>query len=481
MLPSVAADWSFSISFPSEFPVSMFRKVCLILALWLVLIPRARAETWHTTASRHGIHFVVRLSHPHLLRRVPLIDGVRWDFHVSNHVRNRVFKPLTSGPLASVLIVQRGHFVHVTARWRFPFNLKPWIRSDRIVIFIPYTINRTTKVVLGPGLVLERFHRWTLAGPEFINVLIADLRNHTLAPKLAQTSHGFCLERVSTLAREARAIAAINGTFFSPRGPMPIGLLVVNGQIVSSNYINRSVFGIRYNGTCFINNARLKAAIYLSDDRIFIANAVNHSPCRDQLTLYTSQWGASTRTVVDPSRIEFAISKDGTILSKSHGDSPIPPQGFVVSAQGSMYGSVQARFTVGMKAIVYTQLSHEWEGVKSAIEGGPTLVLNGHVEVTARQEHFGAEIARGRAPRTAIGYLGGTKVLMVTVDGRQKDSVGMTLYELARLMRSLGARDAINLDGGGSTAMVVGGKLVNRPSDGVERAVSDALVLKSVI
>ena len=66
----------------------------------------------------------------------------------------------------------------------------------------------------------------------------------------------------------------------------------------------------------------------------------------------------------------------------------------------------------------------------------------------------------------------------MTVDGRQpRYSVGVTLLEAARLMRALGASEALNLDGGGSTTMVVAGQLVNRPSDGTERAVSDALVV----
>ena len=70
-------------------------------------------------------------------------------------------------------------------------------------------------------------------------------------------------------------------------------------------------------------------------------------------------------------------------------------------------------------------------------------------------------------------------LLLVTVDGRRAGwSAGVTLPEAARLMRSLGARDALNLDGGGSTAMTVRGRVVNRPSDaGGERPVSDALVV----
>ena len=84
---------------------------------------------------------------------------------------------------------------------------------------------------------------------------------------------------------------------------------------------------------------------------------------------------------------------------------------------------------------------------------------------------------RERHPRTAIGW-NDSYFYLVTVDGRQPHlSVGMTLNELARYLVSLGCREAMNLDGGGSTTMWVGGSVVNRPSDGEERAVANALIL----
>ncbi|MEJ7701355.1 MAG: phosphodiester glycosidase family protein [Pyrinomonadaceae bacterium] len=82
-----------------------------------------------------------------------------------------------------------------------------------------------------------------------------------------------------------------------------------------------------------------------------------------------------------------------------------------------------------------------------------------------------------RHPRTAVAKLAGDKFLMVTVDGRQPGtSVGMSLQELAEMLLKFGAVDAMNLDGGGSTTMFVGGKVINQPSDKEgERKVSDVI------
>jgi hypothetical protein len=97
----------------------------------------------------------------------------------------------------------------------------------------------------------------------------------------------------------------------------------------------------------------------------------------------------------------------------------------------------------------------------------------------------GAGFATTRHPRTAVGIAGnGRRVLFVVVDGRQPAySVGMTNRELAGLMLALGARDALNLDGGGSTTMVVEDSsralhVVNKPSDPTgERTIGDALAI----
>jgi Phosphodiester glycosidase len=128
-------------------------------------------------------------------------------------------------------------------------------------------------------------------------------------------------------------------------------------------------------------------------------------------------------------------------------------------------------------------------GPAVVVGAGPRLLSAGKVAVAADAEGFAPPQApaffrsfvASRNPRTLAGVRADGTLLLVTVDGRAPGwSVGMTLREAARLMRSLGALDALNLDGGGSTAMTVRGELVNRPSDRVggrpvERRVSNGL------
>ncbi len=120
------------------------------------------------------------------------------------------------------------------------------------------------------------------------------------------------------------------------------------------------------------------------------------------------------------------------------------------------------------------------QGVVYAVGGGPRLVEDGKVNVTSLQEQFKADVATGRAPRTAVGVTFDDKLLLVAVTGRQAYySIGVTLEELADIMVELGAKDAMNLDGGGSSTMVVRDFVMNTPSDGRERKVADAILVFS--
>jgi hypothetical protein len=103
-----------------------------------------------------------------------------------------------------------------------------------------------------------------------------------------------------------------------------------------------------------------------------------------------------------------------------------------------------------------------WE-VRDAVAAGPALVVEGRVRVTADEEVFGDAVVEEAHPRSAAGVTPHGELVLVVVDGRQAESRGLTLDELAQVMRDLGCVEALNLDGGGSSALIVNGALVNRP------------------
>ena len=108
-------------------------------------------------------------------------------------------------------------------------------------------------------------------------------------------------------------------------------------------------------------------------------------------------------------------------------------------------------------------IAETWE-VDDALHAGPVLMHEGKIRITSDEEVFFGSTIPNIHPRTAAGYRNSGELVLLVVDGRQIDSRGVDLQELAILMRDLGCVEAINLDGGGSSAMVVDGKLLNRPS-----------------
>jgi exopolysaccharide biosynthesis protein len=126
-----------------------------------------------------------------------------------------------------------------------------------------------------------------------------------------------------------------------------------------------------------------------------------------------------------------------------------------------------------------TETADLWKQAANIIGGGPQLIKNGRVEISNAAEKILASFVGDGHPRTAIAKLKSGQILLVTVDGRQPgESIGMSLTMLADLLIEFGAVEGINLDGGGSTTMVIRNKLVNKPSDTTgERPVSDAILV----
>lgn len=116
--------------------------------------------------------------------------------------------------------------------------------------------------------------------------------------------------------------------------------------------------------------------------------------------------------------------------------------------------------------------------VRDAVSAGPSLISNGRIEITVDEEVFFGSSIPDIHPRSAIGRTAEDEIIMLVVDGRQSVSRGVDLEELARIMLDLGSVEAMNLDGGGSSALVVDGIRLNRPSGrDAEREISSAVAV----
>jgi len=290
-------------------------------------------------------------------------------------------------------------------------------------------------------------------------------------------------ETVSSMAKRKNAVAAVNGSFFS-NGGNPLGMIIHQGKIIKEPILGRTVMGITTSNEIFFDNPKFDARFYYKSEEAatgechFIElDGINRPPSADEVIIYTPEYGNRTMTKNNNS-FEIVVSNE-KVISTGRSNSVIPPDGYVIYACGVMFTDLE-RVSLNDEASLELYINPIWEKTKFAVGGGPRLLKGGNAINTAAEEKFRPDVAKGRAPRTAIGITADGKLLLVCVDGRQpKTSEGMNLKELSNLMVKLGAVDAMNLDGGGSTTLYLMGKVMNSPSDGCERPVSQALILKA--
>jgi exopolysaccharide biosynthesis protein len=122
---------------------------------------------------------------------------------------------------------------------------------------------------------------------------------------------------------------------------------------------------------------------------------------------------------------------------------------------------------------------NKWK-MKTAIGGGPVLVQNGEIKITNNEERkFGGKAVNNLEPRTAIGYTKDQKIIILVCEGRSSNAAGLSLVQLSKIFKDLGCVEALNLDGGGSSCMLVNGKETNTPSTkGVQRAVPSVFLIE---
>lgn len=278
-------------------------------------------------------------------------------------------------------------------------------------------------------------------------------------------------ERLSSMAKRYNAICGINAGFFAAQGN-PLGILIINRKLLSSPIYGRSVCGITDDNNIVFGNPDFSGNFKTGNINISI-DGVNQTRRINSLVVYTSEYAPTTMTEDDG--VELILVK-GKIVAIQNKNSSIPPDGVVISASGS---KAQMLKEVKLGAATYLNYSVDepWSSIKHAVGGGPRLLKDGKIFINGEEEHFSSSITTGRHPRTAIGVTFDGALVLLAADGRTKESAGMTLHELASYMKSIGVENAINLDGGGSTTMWVKGKIVNVPSDGAERAISNGIVI----
>ena len=313
-----------------------------------------------------------------------------------------------------------------------------------------------TICTLSDGLKHIKMTKYYQGRPVRLNVIETDLNINPelkIAPVIASDK----LQRkasITSMARKSNSIVAVNGAFFKPQTGCPLGTLMIDGKIYTGPIHNRVAMGFGDDGY-EMGRVELNASLKKGFDNIKIDNINQPRMLCTNVIVYTPDWG--TYAPCSPQYgIQVAVSGN-KVVSLSPARTVIPEDGYVLVGPSSKLGDIK----IGDKVNLDIKTSPEWKNVKHIISGGPYLVKDGDIFVDMTAEKLAC--IGGRNPRTAIGYTKDNHVIIVTADGREGSSIGLTLNELAHLMQSLGCINAMNLDGGGSTVMYVNGNIVNKP------------------
>jgi Phosphodiester glycosidase len=363
---------------------------------------------------------------------------------------------------------------------------------------------------LAPGVTYSKFT--DPRGPWAINLVRVELRRANIEIRSARALDQLKgRERVSDMVRRVdgtgvRVLAAVNADFFNLDTGENENNQVIDGEwwkglkVTDSpydTYDNAHVqFGIDAAGRPLIDRFILDGKAW---DRGVMTPIItmnfNPSGKPEGTALYTSRYGATTPRDTTRRTAEATMigaGKRGDTLffvrrgaTSAASGSSIPDGGAVLAAYGSglRADEVRAMAEGDTVKILLATLPHISRGATPVmlIGGWPRILHDGENVAGdgATLEGTLSRNAEARHPRTAIGFSrDSTTLIVLTVDGRSENSGGMTLVELATVMRELGAWQAMNFDGGGSTTMVVDGKVVNQPSDKEgERAVGNALLV----
>lgn len=281
------------------------------------------------------------------------------------------------------------------------------------------------------------------------------------------------------LAQRHGAVAASNGTFFNAyvEGSIkdPVGTVITGGELVYRGNTG-TVFGITRDKRVRMEPVRFKI-IGATDGsykwpRNWYAYWINRTATSaNHAGIYTPARGPRMGVAGGVS----VIVQGGTVTGIDSGEQPIPEDGYVINFQGSE-ASLGERFAIGTTVEYRVTFADDkplagfWAEVAEALGVGPKLVTGGEISFStesAKAEGFTeAKILSSSYGRSALGITAAGELLLVTTGA-------VTVAELAQLMQSLGAVEAMNMDGGASSGLVYQGKYITEPG----RPISNALLI----
>ena len=322
------------------------------------------------------------------------------------------------------------------------------------------------KEPIAPGVVRYKYEISRDKKNAQANVVTVDLNNpHIKINTVAGGGTYTNKATVSQMADRTNAVALVNGDFFTMQlQGVPLGASIIDGDMKSSPAVLTDIwsFGIDENNTAFIDSTKFVGKVTAPNGKSYPIDGLNktfywYQPSKEyshesKIQMYDSFWSSKSRG--DKTAGEVLLSEDNVveqIVYRKNIDMKIPKGKKILQVSGGSERFVRENIKVGDKVQINTNIepNRNW---KMMIGGHALLVENGAIKKYTKD----VTSIGGIRARTAVGISkDGKTVYIVSCEGRTKRSAGISLNELSQFMLDLGAFKAMNLDGGGSTAMAV--------------------------
>ncbi len=337
----------------------------------------------------------------------------------------------------------------------------------RIVIDIRRDAMVERDVAWAPGLrwrqqyVSVNQHRF----PVYMFIVRPDPAALTLRPIKASLNTAIGIEPILTTAQRNQAIGAVNAGFFNRNNQLPLGAIRSAGQWISGPILGRGAMAWNDDGDLVMDRFALSESVTTGVGESFPVLAVNSGYVKAGIGRYTEDWGTTYTPIVDNEIIvtvqDNQVTAQKTLGKAGTGSVPIPTNGDYLLALRS-YRTAGQSFPPGTPVLLSSQSQPAiFEQYPNVIGGGPLLIRDRNIVLNPQLEGFSTNFIQGAAPRTAIGKTSDGTWIIATMHDRVGGR-GPTLTETAYIMQQLGAVDALNLDGGSSSSLYLGGQLLNR-------------------
>lgn len=288
--------------------------------------------------------------------------------------------------------------------------------------------------------------------------------NLDLQPILPNNNTVIGTAPLKNTAQNLEAMAAINGGFFNRNNQLPLGAIKNRNNWLSSPILNRGIMAWNDVGEVKFDRIMLEEVITTTKGDRFINNYVNSGYIQAGVARYTSDWGISYKTLSDNEIVvvvENNLVKDKIVGGKAGGDSiAIQPRNYLLVFRSAK--TLAEKIEINDQITLNTgTIPANFASYPYIIGAGPLLLLNRQIVLNGEGEKFSKAFNTQKASRSAIAVDNQGRILLVAVHNRV-GGLGATLSEFVQLLQKMGAVSALNLDGGSSTQMYLGGEIIDR-------------------